>query len=125
MNGSGGEVGPDLSKIGFEKQRDYLLESIVNPNAKIAKGFETAIIVTDRGKVITGIVKEETDQSVTVMLNDGTLVRVDKDEIEDRAPGRSGMPDDLVKQLSLSDIRDLVEYLSSLRKAGSAEGHLE
>ncbi|MBD3676704.1 MAG: HEAT repeat domain-containing protein [Planctomycetaceae bacterium] len=125
VNGSGGEVGPDLSKIGFEKQRDYLLESIVNPNAKIAKGFETAIIVTDRGKVITGIVKEETDQSVTVMLNDGTLVRVDKDEIEDRAPGRSGMPDDLVKQLSLSDIRDLVEYLSSLRKAGSAEGHLE
>ena len=49
---------------------------------------------------------------------------INQDEIEERAPGRSGMPDDLVKHLSLSDIRDLVEYLSSLKKAAGGEhGH--
>jgi quinoprotein glucose dehydrogenase len=124
VNGSGGDVGPDLSKIGADKERQYLLEALVNPNAKIAKGFETAILVTDSGKVITGIVKEETDDHLSVMLNDGTPVRVNKDEIEERAPGRSGMPDDLIKHLSLSDVRDLVEYLSSLKTAGEgSQGH--
>ena len=97
VSGSGGEVGPDLSKIGLEKDRSYLLESIVNPNEKIAKGFETAILVMDSGKVITGIVKEETDKIISVMLKDGTLIRVNKDEVDERAPGRSGMPDDLLK----------------------------
>jgi len=125
VSGSGGEVGPDLSKIGLEKDRSYLLESIVNPNEKIAKGFETAILVMDSGKVITGIVKEETDKIISVMLKDGTLIRVNKDEVDERAPGRSGMPDDLLKQLSLSDIRDLVEYLSSLKSAQGPEGHKE
>ena len=123
VNGSGGGVGPDLSKIGAEKERQYLLEAIVNPNAKIAKGFETAIIVLDSGKVITGIVKEEQQDHLSVMLNDGTPVRVNKDEIEERAPGRSGMPDDLIKHLTLSDIRDLVEYLTSLKKAAGVQGH--
>jgi quinoprotein glucose dehydrogenase len=125
VSGSGGEVGPDLSKIGLEKDRKYLLESIVNPNTKIAKGFETAILVMDTGKVITGIIKNETANAIKVMLKDGTLVNVNKLEVEERAPGRSGMPDDIVKQLSLSDIRDLVEYLSSLKTGSTADGHKE
>lgn len=40
MLSSGGEVGPDLSKIGKEKDRSYLLEAIVDPGAKVAKGFD-------------------------------------------------------------------------------------
>ena len=38
-----------------------------------------------------------------------------KDEIDERAKGKSGMPEDIVKQLSLSDLRDLVEFLSQLK----------
>ncbi|HSG69616.1 MAG TPA: PVC-type heme-binding CxxCH protein, partial [Planctomycetaceae bacterium] len=117
INGSGGEVGPDLSKIAVDKDRTYLLEAIVNPDAKIAKGFETAVLVLDSGKVVTGIIKAEADKVVTLMLSDGTLVLINKDEIEERAKGKSGMPEDLVKQLSLADVRDLVEYLSTLKQS--------
>ena len=56
--GSGGEVGPDLSKIGKEKDRNYLLEAMVDPSAKIAKGFETVIIVTMEGRIHSGILQE-------------------------------------------------------------------
>jgi hypothetical protein len=37
-HGSGGDVRPDLSKIGGQQKRDYLLEASLEPNLQIAKG---------------------------------------------------------------------------------------
>jgi len=54
VQNSGGAVGPELSAIGKEKNREYLLEALVAPNAKIAKGFEPVIAVMDSGKVYAG-----------------------------------------------------------------------
>ncbi len=51
VNGIGGEVGPDLTGIGKKQQRDYLLESIVDPNKQIAKGYETVVITLTNGQV--------------------------------------------------------------------------
>ena len=113
MRGEGGDVGPDLSKLGREKPREYLLESIVAPNAQIAKGFETAVVVTDEGKVFVGIVRKEDQNSVQLMTAEGKLIDVPKASIEERTAGKSSMPEDLVKHLSKADLRDLVEFLAS------------
>ena len=121
--GSGGEVGPDLSKIGKDKDRNYLLEAIVDPNAKVAKGFETIILVTMDGLIHSGVLKSEDDRVVQLMTPTGALVSVSKDDIDERANGQSGMPQDLVKNLTRSEIRDLVEYLTTLQsEADSAHG---
>ncbi len=120
VNGSGGEVGPDLSKIGKEKERSYLLEAIVDPNAKIAKGFETVILVTADGKIHSGILKSEDEAVVQLMTPTGALVSVAKDEIDERANGQSGMPQDLIKNMTRSEIRDLVEYLTTLQTEKAA-----
>ena len=123
VGGSGGEVGPDLSRIGKDKDRNYLLEAMVDPNAKVAKGFETVILVTMDGLIHSGILKSEDDSVVQLMTPTGALVSVAKDEIDERANGQSGMPQDLVKNLTRSEIRDLVEYLSTLQsEPGSAHG---
>ncbi|MBL8811643.1 MAG: c-type cytochrome [Planctomycetaceae bacterium] len=122
VQGSGGEVGPDLSKIGKEKERAYLLEAIVDPNAKIAKGFETVILVTADGKIHSGILKSEDDSVVQLMTPTGALVSVLKEEIDERANGQSGMPQDLIKNLTRAEIRDLVEYLTTLQSEKAA-GH--
>lgn len=123
VDGNGGAVGPDLSKIGADKTREYLLEAIVEPNKQIAKGFETATFAMDNGKVISGIVKAEDDSVVTLMDSNGGIIKVQKDEIDDRAVGKSGMPSDIIKNLSKTDLRDLVEYLSTRKKASAVEGH--
>ncbi len=115
IDGNGGEVGPDLSRIGLDKNRDYLLEALVDPNKQIAKGFETAILQMDDGKVHAGIIKSDDGQRIQLQKPEGAIVVLEKSAIEDRAVGKSGMPDDLVKKLTKSDVRDLVEYLSTLR----------
>ncbi|MCA9058084.1 MAG: c-type cytochrome, partial [Planctomycetaceae bacterium] len=115
ISGSGGEVGPDLSAIGKDKDRNYLLEAIVDPNAKIAKGFETAVIATAEGQILAGIVRGEDDQTLQLMTPQGAIVTVAKSDIDDRAVGQSGMPADISKNLTRAEIRDLVAFLATLQ----------
>lgn len=110
--GHGGEVGPNLSKIGNEKPRDYLLMSLVNPNKEIAKGFETLVVETDEGQVISGIVKQETATHLSLMTPEAKLIEIPKASIVEQARGKSGMPEDLVKKLTRREVRDLIEYLA-------------
>ncbi|MGC1275429.1 MAG: PVC-type heme-binding CxxCH protein [Planctomycetaceae bacterium] len=116
----GGEVGPNLAKIGSEKDRNYLLASLVTPNTKIAEGFESVVLVTSEGKVLTGVKRAEDDKSVTIITAEGKGIVVPKDEIEERAVGQSAMPEDLLKHLSKHDVRDLVEYLTTQKGQGRA-----
>lgn len=123
VQGNGSDVGPDLSAVSKENPREYLLESIVTPNAKIAKGFETVVFAMDDGRVVSGIIKGETDTTYRLMKPMGEIVVVEKANIEEQAKGQSGMPADMAKQLSKSDIRDLVEYLSTLKTPYQADAH--
>jgi quinoprotein glucose dehydrogenase len=115
VNGSGGDVGPDLSKIGQQKERPYLLEAVALPSKTIAKNFETAVLLDFDGKIHTGIVRHEDNQRIDLMTAEGKLVSLKKDEIEQRKEGKSAMPEDLTKHLNRRELRDLVEFLSSLK----------
>jgi quinoprotein glucose dehydrogenase len=124
VQNSGGAVGPELSVIGKEKNREYLLEAIVAPNAKIAKGFEPVIAIMDSGKVYAGTKKSDDGESLKLMLANGTVISLAKDEIDELAKGQSAMPADLIKHLSLADLRDLVEYLAQQKTpAPKVAGH--
>jgi quinoprotein glucose dehydrogenase len=116
VEGQGGEVGPDLTGIGSRQQREYLLESIVLPNKQIAKGFETVVLMLKNGKSVVGVLKTEDAKEVRLMTAEGNLVVVPKSQIDERQTGKSAMPDDVAKQLSKSDLRDLVEFLASLKQ---------
>jgi quinoprotein glucose dehydrogenase len=115
VNGEGAAIGPDLTRIGGEKTREYLLEALVAPDRQIAKGFETAVVVTNAGRVYSGIVKEEHDAHLLLLTAGGEEIIVEKSEIDERSTGVSAMPADLVKPLSKPEVRDLVEYLASLK----------
>ncbi|WP_373651254.1 PVC-type heme-binding CxxCH protein [Schlesneria sp. DSM 10557] len=123
IDNSGGEVGPDLSGIGLAKSREYLLEALVDPNKQIAKGFETAILSLQDGRVFAGIVKDENNERLRLHLPDGQLVTIPIAEIEERTVGKSGMPEDLVKKLTKSEIRDLVEFLAQRKSPTASAAH--
>jgi quinoprotein glucose dehydrogenase len=112
---TGGDVGPELTKIAADKKRDYLLEAIVAPGKTVAKNFETVVILDTDGQQHTGILREEDDQTLTLITAEGKRVKIIKANIEARKPGKSAMPDDLIKYLSKAELRDLIEFLAGLR----------
>lgn len=114
IGGKGGEVGPNLTGIAKQKDRRYLLEAIVLPDATIAQNFETAIVLTEDGEIFTGIVKSENDAELVLVLADGKTASISVDTISDRRKGKSSMPLDLYKYLSDRELRDLVAFLASL-----------
>ena len=113
IDGTGGAVGPELSSIGLLRDRKYLLESIVHPNKVIAEGFSQVKVFTVEGLMHVGIVKKETEDLLVLLDSDANEIVISKDDIDDQKMGKSSMPDDLIKQLSKKEIRDLVEFLSN------------
>lgn len=112
IGGRGGAIGPDLSKIAEKRDRRYLLEALATPNKHIAEGFETLVIETVDGRVLSGILKEETDDRVRLQTPEGNMLEVLKSQIEVRERGLSAMPDDVSKKMSLAEMRDLLEFLA-------------
>jgi quinoprotein glucose dehydrogenase len=115
INGQGGDVGPDLSHIAAQKDRKYFLESIIQPNKQIAQGFDSVMVILKNGDNAAGVLKSENDKELVLSSADAGLVTVKKADIETRRAALSPMPEGLGQILSKDDIRDLVEYLSSLK----------
>jgi quinoprotein glucose dehydrogenase len=114
---SGGEAGPNLAGVGAKYDREFLLESIVKPNAKISAGFDTVVVTLKAGGVVAGIVAGETAATLTMRDTDNKLHEVKKADIAQRAAAPSSMPEIYGAILTKSELRDVVEYLASLKDA--------
>jgi len=115
INGEGGEAGPDLTGIASRKQREYLLESIVYPNKQIAAGFENVVLTMKSGQEYAGLLKAETDSEIEFNSPEDGLLKLKKADIKTRERGPSAMPEELRQILNKRDIRNLVEFLGSLK----------
>jgi quinoprotein glucose dehydrogenase len=115
INGQGGDVGPDLSHIGTQKDRRYLLESIVLPNKQIAQGFDSVMVMLKNGETQAGVLKSETPDQLVLNSADNGAVTLSKADIRSRKAALSPMPEGLGQILSGEDLRNLIEFLSSLK----------
>ncbi len=112
----GGDAGPDLAGIGARQPREYILESIVNPNAKIAAGFDTVVITRQSGAVAAGVVTAEDADSVSLRDIDSKIIVVKKSDIKSRDAAPSPMPAVFGSVLTRAELRDLVSYVASLKE---------
>lgn len=113
---TGGDVGPDLSRIGGKFDRPHLIESLLEPSKQIVEGYRTSVVVTVAGKTATGIIQNETEQAFSLRLADGKRFDFQRDEVEEtRVSQVSLMPDNLVDDLSQQEFADLIAYLETLR----------
>lgn len=110
----GGNAGPDLNQVAKRHDRLSLLQSLVEPSAKIAKGFESVTIVLESGQLVAGIIRNEENGMITIEQPDGKVVTISADDVEDRTAQKSAMPE-MHRTLTLRELRDLVEYLSTLQ----------
>jgi putative heme-binding domain-containing protein len=123
--GEGGRIGPDLTGSN-RANLDYVLENVTNPNAVIGKDYELHVWTLKDGKVINGMIRQESDAAFTVQTFAGEE-QVSKSEVQSvQKPGVSMMPAGLFSGLSKEQMRDLVGYLRSPRQValpGEREMH--
>jgi uncharacterized repeat protein (TIGR03806 family) len=114
----GGTVGPNLSDIGKRIPPTELLESIVEPSAKIADVYATWLVQTADGQTHSGRIDRE-DQGVLVLRGGSALdalVEIPVADIEARRKSEvSNMPAGAVNVLHEHEVLDLLAYLLSLQ----------
>ena len=122
VRGEGKEVGPDLSEIGSKLSREAMYVSILDPSAAISHNFEAYSVLTDEGEMITGVLVNRTDESVTLRTSEGIDRTIKQEAIDSlKKQTKSAMPQDLQKQMTVDQLVDLVEYLMTLKKKPSQQ----
>ena len=114
--GAGGQVGPDMTSIGASAQVDYLIESLLNPNAKIKEGYNSFVINTEDGQSYSGIKVRETDKEIVFRDAEDRLIAINKADKPEIKNGQSLMPVGLTDGLTSQEFLDLVRFLSELGK---------
>ncbi|QGQ23992.1 c-type cytochrome [Gimesia benthica] len=110
----GGKVGPDLTRIGAIRTGTDLLEAIALPSASFARGYRSYLVVTDSGRIYTGVISRESTDTVYLRTADLSEVRIARDEIEVmKESPTSIMPKGLEQRLTPQEIRDLLAYLQN------------
>ncbi len=111
----GGFVGPDLSQVGKRGDREYLLESLVVPSAKIAKGFETLVVVTTDGQLVSGTLAADDGQTLVLAPPAGGTVEIAAADIEERIQSSVSSMPPVGGAFTPQQVADLVAYLETLK----------
>jgi putative heme-binding domain-containing protein len=116
LYGQGKTAGPDLTGSN-RRNLEYLLENIIDPNASVAVDFRMSIAALANGRIVTGLIVEKTDKTLTLLTQNERVV-VDRSEIEDlKATTSSLMPEGLFQNLSDEQLRNLAAYLMSTEQS--------
>lgn len=117
LDGVGREFGPDLTKLEPKWTSVDILKEILDPSAKINEKYQTNVIELDSGKVITGLVLEETPDVIKIVEN--PLVKAEpivikRGSVIERTKSKlSIMPKGLLDKLTRDEILDLVAYVNA------------
>jgi len=111
-----GDAGPNLTGIGTRASREYILESIIKPSAKIAPGFEIATVTRKNGEAIVGTLLERNDQGVRMKTGESDTITIPAANIKGIESAPSAMPELAALVLTKAEIRDLVEGLAAAKE---------
>jgi putative heme-binding domain-containing protein len=121
---SGGKVGPDMTGAN-RFDLDYLLETILDPNAVIPNEYRSSEIEMKDGRSLTGIVKSQTAQAITFQTANELLTLSPEDIESRRQTELSMMPEGLLEPLQDQEIRDLIYYLTRGGQVPLPPGHID
>jgi putative membrane-bound dehydrogenase-like protein len=126
VQGRGQWVGPDLSTIGVKYGRDELIRSILSPSDSIGYSYRSVVAALNDGRVITGLLLEETPEKLMVKTADAQRVSVETRSIEERRTSDvSLMPEGLAQTMTTQELVDLLTYLTTLRRPVSIVGQYQ
>lgn len=116
----GRRLGPDLAERR-SVETTHLVTSLLDPSAKIHDNFQTALVELVDGRVLSGVLVEETEDHLVIdQIESAGPLQIGRDEIEQwRRSKTSSMPEQLVNQLvDRGQFIDLVSYLREVANGG-------
>jgi putative heme-binding domain-containing protein len=111
--GEGQQAGPVLQGIGRRATPEYLLESLLDPSARIAEGYATVSLTLNGGETLEGLLLQERDGRLRLRLISGEVRTVPKADIATRSAHPQSVMPPMGEVLSPRELRDLVAFLSS------------
>jgi len=118
VGADGADFGPNLSDVGKRLRLDEILESVLFPNKKIDPKYRATNILTIDGKAVSGLVVAEDDKELTLVVGQGTVEKLPKEDIDIREELEvSSMPEKLHEGMSGVEFLDLLEFLAAQQTA--------
>ncbi len=115
INGRGGRLGPDLSRIGAARSRTALMRELRSASEYYPPGYEPVTVLLRDGRRIAGVRKNEDTFSIQLMdVNEELHLLLKSDLLEVIHEEHSLMPDYGVEQLTDAELDDLLSYLRTL-----------
>jgi putative heme-binding domain-containing protein len=123
LEGVGGNVGPDLTRLWETHTVEKIMESIIEPSKEIKEGYQAYQAVTTKGQVLSGLKISQTADEVVLRDANGRDVRVAAKDLEELTPSKvSLMPDNVISQLTYDQFIDLVAFLKDRKAQESLRG---
>lgn len=112
-------LGPTLADIvkKYPKPAE-LVQHALQPSLKIDEVFAAYTVVTDDGRVLNGLLIEQSPDEVVVKTVERQVYRIARKNIEElRRSEKSLMPERVLSDLTAQEAADLFEYIRSLPPA--------
>ncbi len=112
IHGQGNDVGPEITHNG-RASFNQLLSNVFDPNLVIGAGYRAVVVVTNQGRVLTGLLAEDNPQRVVLKMQGGKIETVPRSDIDTvRVSNVSLMPEQIENQMKPQEIVDLFTFLS-------------
>jgi putative heme-binding domain-containing protein len=109
--GIGHAVGPELASL-TDKSPQAFLTAMLDPNRAVEDKFQSYLLVTTDGRIITGIIANETGTSITLIEPEGKTHDILRKEIDTLySSGKSLMPEGLERDMPKEEFADVIAYL--------------
>ncbi len=116
IDGDGGEIGPELTRIGAKLGLDGLFDSIVNPSAAIAPEYEVWVFRARGQGYLSGYLRRQSEEEVEIVEATGAMIKLKSEEVlERRKSAVSLMPTGLTEAINVQELADLVAFLATLK----------
>lgn len=113
--GRGVALGPPLDGIGRRMRREEILSQIHDPSRRIEPAYLMWSVETTQGLVHTGLLRQRTAEKLQLLMVGNRLLEIPSDEVESlNVQQKSLMPEQLLRDLTIQESADLLEYLVSL-----------
>jgi putative heme-binding domain-containing protein len=109
-------LGPPLSTVGQKLNKPQLYEAILKPSAGILMGYESWVVKTKKGDVVSGLKTSENVNGITIKDTKGQYHDIAAGDIARQVKQKiSIMPEGLSQTMTKQELVDLVEYLTTLK----------